>query len=176
MDIVNFFEKLAGKWFSQRTIHDLVSQVSKSGQSDLQVDWVDSTSPNVAQLCQRAQLDPATALGGFRVSQNSLMDGETQRQQSTTFVVLLEPVQGHQGRLLRQAQDDSHPPILGYYALEDEILTLVSEADHFRAEERLWFANPNLRMRTNVLEIANDIHLTSFCSEIRLGTSRPSSE
>lgn len=176
MDIVNFFENLAGKWFSQRTIHDLASQVSKAGQSDLQVDWVGPNTSEVVQLCQHAQIDQADALGGLRVTQSSLMDGETKRQQHTTFVVLLKPTQHSHGKLLRRAQNIDQQPIPGSYALDNEVLTLVSEAADFRSEERLWFANPNLRMRTNILETSEGIHLTSFCSEIRLGVKRPPPE
>ena len=173
MDIVNFFEKLAGKWFSQRTIHDLASQASKSGQSDLQVDWVMPTSPEVATLCHQAKIDAAEALGGLRVTQNSLMDGETKRQQKTTLTVLLKSNPTHRGKLLCQANHAGQSPVMGHYVLEDEVLTLVSETADFRAEERLWFANPNLRMRTNLIETVEGIRLTSFCSEIRLGVKRP---
>ncbi|MEM1281081.1 MAG: phycobiliprotein lyase, partial [Cyanobacteria bacterium P01_H01_bin.152] len=32
---------------------------------------------------------------------------------------------------------------------------------------RLWYMNPNLRMRTNLVKRADGFQMASFCSEIR---------
>ncbi|MEM8542986.1 MAG: phycobiliprotein lyase, partial [Cyanobacteria bacterium P01_H01_bin.119] len=89
MDIVNFFETLAGKWFSQRTVHDLSLQKSRAGQSDLEIDWLTKDHGDVMALCSQANVDAASALGGLRVGQNSLMEGDTQRYSASTLMVVL---------------------------------------------------------------------------------------
>ncbi|NJM85498.1 MAG: phycobiliprotein lyase, partial [Leptolyngbyaceae cyanobacterium RM2_2_21] len=45
MEIVNFFEKLEGSWFSQRTTHYVSTQTSQSGQSDLKMERVSAKRP-----------------------------------------------------------------------------------------------------------------------------------
>jgi len=54
MEIVNFFEKLAGRWFSQRTTHALSTQQSKAGKSDLEIEFLPPEADAVQQLYQQA--------------------------------------------------------------------------------------------------------------------------
>ncbi|WP_346291778.1 phycobiliprotein lyase [Sphaerothrix gracilis] len=176
MEIVNFFEKLAGSWFSQRTTHYVSTQTSQAGQSDLQMELVDSEDPEVTQLCQQLGAEPQQALLGMRVTQDSQLIGETQRQTSSTFLVLLKPDAEMSGQLLRQESTDFKSPVAGRYTLADEVLTIVTANESLKVEERLWFANPNLRMRTSLLEAADGSSLASFCSEIRRGVTKPPSE
>jgi hypothetical protein len=63
---------------------------------------------------------------------------------------------------------------LGQFAIgEDEALTLTTQHGETSSEERLWFASPNLRLRTSILKEANGFSATSFCSEIRMGVTKP---
>ncbi len=55
----------------------------------------------------------------------------------------------------------------------DESVTLMIQGDNFDLEERIWFASPNLRMRTNVFKSAAGFNWASFCSEIRMGGGKP---
>ncbi|HEY9702550.1 MAG TPA: phycobiliprotein lyase, partial [Allocoleopsis sp.] len=41
---------------------------------------------------------------------------------------------------------------------------------------RLWFASPNLRLRTSILKRFGGFSMASFCSEIRLGVTKPPAE
>jgi hypothetical protein len=41
------------------------------------------------------------------------------------------------------------------------------------SEERLWFASPNLRLRTSILKRFGGFSMASFCSEIRMGGVQP---
>jgi phycoerythrin-associated linker protein len=50
---------------------------------------------------------------------------------------------------------------------EDNALTLVSERDNTRCEERMWFESDNVRLRTTIVTQANGDALASFYSEIR---------
>ena len=63
------------------------------------------------------------------------------------------------------------------YSLEEEVLTIVNDNKDVHSEERLWFVNDNLRMRTGTTELksgANSgLRIASFCSEIRLGVKPP---
>ena len=184
MEIVNFFEKLAGRWFSQRTTHALSTQQSKAGKSDLEVDFLAADAAEVQQLYQahaNTTTDAAFPLCGLRVHQSSTIEGDSQPKVSTTLLVLLKPQSGPEdgssdgssdgfqsGTVLRSGA--ANPST---YTLEDEVLTIISDSRDARSEERLWFINDNLRMRTGMTELANGMRIASFCSEIRLGVKPP---
>lgn len=174
MEIVNFFEKLAGKWFSQRTTHALSTQQSKAGKSDLEVTFLDSASDEVQQLCKSRQASEGTAvpLCGLRIQQNSTIDGDTKAKVATTLLVPLtpsdKPSELYTGLLLRSNSEDKST-----YTLEEDVLTIISDSAEARSEERMWFITDNLRMRTGMTELANGLRVASFCSEIRMGVQPP---
>jgi len=65
-------------------------------------------------------------------------------------------------------------PVAGRYVMgNDDALVLITEYESMYSEERLWFASPNLRLRTSVLKRFGGFSMASFCSEIRMGTSTP---
>ncbi|NJM85746.1 MAG: phycobiliprotein lyase, partial [Leptolyngbyaceae cyanobacterium RM2_2_21] len=98
---------------------------------------------------------------------------KTKHQLGTTFLVLLKPDQADSGQLLRQQANDFKAPVAGRYTLADDVLTIVTADPSLKLEERLWFANPNLRMRTSLIETADGFSVASFCSEIRRGVTSP---
>jgi hypothetical protein len=181
MEIVNFFEKLAGRWFSQRTTHALSTKQSKAGKSDLEVEFLSADNPDVTQLCAQAATGGVPPLCGLRIKQSSTIDGDTTAKVQTTLLVPLTPTSNSQstaqsgedttysGVLLRSGTDEQSA-----YTLEEEVLTIVSDSPAAHSEERLWFVSDNLRMRTGVTALSNGLRIASFCSEIRLGAVAPS--
>ena len=171
MEIVNFFEKLAGKWFSQRTTHALSTQQSKAGKSDLEVEFLPADSADVQQLCQEQSVEKSP-LCGLRIQQSSTVDGDTKPKVMSTLLVPLVPENSDApipgGTLIRSGSETK-----SCYALEDEVLTIASEEDGTRSTERMWFINDNLRMRTGLTELADGLRIASFCSEIRMGVKPP---
>ena len=168
MEIVNFFEKLAGRWFSQRTTHALSTQQSKAGKSDLEVEFLPADNADVQQLCQQ-QSSEKPPLCGLRIQQSSTIDGDTKPKVMSTLLVLLAPEEDAAGGTLIRSGSNSK----SCYALEDEVLTIASEEDGVRSTERMWFINDNLRMRTGVTELSDGLRIASFCSEIRMGVKPP---
>lgn len=174
MEIVNFFETLAGKWFSQRTTHHLTAQTSQAGQSNLVIEFLPPIDSAVVQLCSELSQDASQVLCGLRVNQDSRMDGDTHNTQTSTLLAALKPNGDNRGTLLQKTA--AAPALVGHYCLENEVLTITTDTDAGQAEERLWYVNPNLRMRTSVLKESpdsEDVKVTSFCSEIRMGLSCP---
>ncbi|MEL6777221.1 MAG: phycobiliprotein lyase [Cyanobacteria bacterium J06597_16] len=177
MEIVNFFEKLAGRWFSQRTTHALSTQQSKAGKSDLEVTFLAADAAEVQQLCN-AQ-NAADPLCGLRIQQSSTVDGDTKPKTLTTLIVPLSAegdrtqdpsgdAPSYSGTLLSEGT-----PETSLYTLEDNVLTIIREGKDARSEERMWFITDNLRMRTGMTELASGLRVASFCSEIRLGVKPP---
>jgi hypothetical protein len=171
MEIVNFFESLAGKWFSQRTTHYLASQSSQAGQSNLLIEYLASTDANLVQVCEAQGYNPSQIACGLKVNQDSRMDGDTSNTQSSTVMVILTPETEGKGRLLQASPKTSVAQ--GEYTLDNEVLTFTTQTSEGTLEERLWFVNPNLRMRTSVYKVGDTEQMASFCSEIRMGVVPP---
>lgn len=167
MDIVSFVETLAGKWFSQRTTHYLASQSSKAGQSNLLIEVLPTTDASLVQLCEAQGQDPSHIACGLKVDQDSRMDGDTSNTQRTTLMVMLHPGENGTGMVLQA--NPKEPVAKGEYSLDNEVLTLTTQTPNGTIQERLWFVNPNLRMRTSVFKVGDVEQMASFCSEIRMG-------
>ncbi len=175
MNIVEFFELSSGKWFSQRSSHHLDFEPSEAAKSDLVIEMIHKADPAVVKLCQQYNIDPALALCGARATWNGSMEqGGKKYAGSTLLVPVADPQNPSQGWLLRELGVTEKAPIAGRYIMgEDEALTLITEDETLYAEERLWFASPNLRLRTSVVKRSQGLSMASFCSEIRMGVSKP---
>ncbi|MGB3297283.1 MAG: phycobiliprotein lyase [Phormidesmis sp.] len=182
MEIVNFFEKLAGRWFSQRTTHALSTQQSKAGKSDLEVEFLAPETDAVQQLYQQQKSAPlnqplSKPLCGLRIQQSSTIEGDSRPKVATTLLVPLTAQADdsaekavYRGRLLRSGATEQST-----YTLDQEVLTIVSDGKEAQVEERIWFINDNLRMRTVNTALASGLRIASFCSEIRMGVKPPAS-
>ena len=166
MQNVNFFKKQGGRWFSQRTTHYLKAGGSKAGKSDLEITYIDANADDVIRLCDDANWSATDAVGGLRIAQKSTIVGGQSRNQSTLLVAIATDESN--GKLVSKSNGASSIQI-SEYRLENDILTIVTEANGLQAEERWWFITDRLRMRTNVLSDAEGQTMASFCSEIRLG-------
>lgn len=175
MDIVEFFQLSNGKWFSQRS--NLAAKASSGGRSDLYIEALSATDPAVIQLCEQNHVDPSQALCGVRIRWDGSMEQEREKYSgSTVLVPIASSSQANEGTLLR-ANGSSEEVVASRYIMgTDEALTLITESDSLYAEERVWFASPNLRLRTRILRQPDGVNMASFCSEIRMGVTKPPEE
>ena len=174
MDITEFFQQSAGKWFSQRTSHSLTLKQSESGKSNLVIEIVPLTDPAVIKLCQQHQIEPASALCGMQVNWDGTMDQDSKKQVGSVLLVpISEAEKPNEGTLLRTGTAEK-PAIAGRYVMgNDDVMTMITEDETLYSEERFWFASPNLRLRTSVLKRSDGVNVASFYSEIRMGGSPP---
>jgi hypothetical protein len=173
MDIQEFFQLCNGKWVSQRTTHYLVEQKNQSDRSDLWIDFADATDPEVVELCQQSSLDAAQAYGGLKIRWSEVAEAyqsrlKTKQEGSALLVPIKDSSSPMSGRILRALSNEI---VVGSYSLgADEALTITMSANGLVTEERLWFASPNLRLRSSFTQQEDGaICITSFCSEIRMG-------
>ena len=170
MNIIEFFELSAGKWFSQRTIHNLASGELQAGKSNLMIDILAQNDSTVVELCQHHEIDPATVWGGLRLSWEGTTDESPNQQKGSAVIVPIANLDHPQEGQLLQRQGINNKSILGRYKLdENDVLTFITESPNFYAEERFWYLMPNLRLRTSVVKNAQGCTQASFCSEIRMG-------
>ncbi|WP_448565115.1 phycobiliprotein lyase [Trichothermofontia sp.] len=172
MNIIEFFEANAGKWLSQRTSHDLTWPRSESGKAEVQFEVLAASQPEVIQLCQHGNWVTSRALCGARITWKGMMAAETQQKTGITLLVAIQAEDDlNRGYLLQQ--NGRKGLLAGHYLLgSDDVLTLTTQSDTLYLEERLWFAGPNLRLRTSLLKQPKGFSSAAFCSEIRIGGNK----
>ncbi|MGJ5675919.1 MAG: phycobiliprotein lyase [Nostochopsis sp.] len=171
MNIKEFFELSAGKWFSHRTSHHLAFKQSESGKSDIIIEMVAVDHPEVIKLCEQYEIDPKHASCGARVTWKGTMEWDEEDHKGSTVLVPVPNADNpNEGKLLREMGYAEKMPVAGSYKMgDDQALTLITEYETMWSEERLWFASPNLRMRVGVLKRFGGFSMASFTSEIRMG-------
>ncbi|TAF25909.1 MAG: phycobiliprotein lyase [Oscillatoriales cyanobacterium] len=155
MDVIEFFELSAGKWFSQRTVHNLNSGELQAGKSDLKIEMLTASDAAVVKLCQQHSINPdSTGLRGVRISWDGTPDRTAAKQVGSTILAIVpNPDNPSEGKVL-QAKGNTR-----YVMGGDDVLTLITESD------------TDLRLRTSVVKQADGTEQASFCSEIRMGGS-----
>ncbi len=178
MDIVEFFQSNAGKWFIHRTSQHLTTNQSDGNKSNLLIEWLEPENLEVTQLCEQAAIAPTSALCGLRIayldpaaSSQPKRWGTKAAPAPTILVAIPDGSDVTQGRLLRSGQTATGT--IRYHFGRDEALTLITQYDAVETEERLWFASPNLRLRTTLVKQPNGFSLVSFASEIRMDVPPP---
>jgi hypothetical protein len=171
MNIIEFFELSAGKWFSQRTLHNLKSGQLQAGKSNLIIESLPQTDAKIIQLCQQHHIDPTTISEGFCSTWDGTTEGNSNQQKGSAILVpIINPDHPQTGQLLQSQSPNPNQSLSGSYSLgEDEVLTLITESPNFYVEERLWYLMPNLRLRTSIIKNNTGLTQASFCSEIRMG-------
>jgi CpeS-like protein len=167
MNIQDFFELSAGKWFAHRTIQDLGANKANEAKSEIIVEKLPATHPDVVKLCEALQVASNSSLVAAKVNWNDTTKLNQKNVGST--VLVLVPSHNNEGKLLRQVSNEDKPSLGQYKLGEDEALSLSFDSGTTSYEERLWFASDNLRMRVNVVKQAGGVNTTSFTTEIRMG-------
>jgi hypothetical protein len=172
MDIVEFFQLSNGKWFSQRS--NLAAKNSPGGRSDLYIEALTPTDPAVIHVCEQHQVDPSQALCGVRIRWDGSMEMDREKYAGSTVLVPISNSRlGNEGTLLRNNGSAESSLTSRYIMGTDDALTVITESDSLYVEERVWFASPNLRLRTRILRQSDGVSSASFCSEIRMGVTKP---
>ncbi len=169
MNIEEFFELNNGKWFAHRTSNDLTSKKSVEAKSEIVIEKLAATRPEVVQLCEQHQIEPSSNFVASLINWNDTTELNKKNIGSTVLVLVPDSDNSNEGKLLSQVSKAGKSTLGRYKLGSDETLSLIVESDGISSEERIWFASPNLRMRVNVVKQANGFSTTSFITEIRMG-------
>ncbi|MEH1782962.1 MAG: phycobiliprotein lyase [Nostoc sp.] len=175
MNIEEFFQLSAGKWFSHRTSQHLAFNQSEHSKSDIIIETLALDHPEAIKLCQKYKINPSSASCATKITWNGTTEKDQVKHSGSTVLVSVPDADNPtQGKLLREIVDANKTPVAGRYKIDsDGALILSTEDENTSSEERLWFASPNLRMRVNVLKSFGGFSITSFTSEIRMGGFPP---
>jgi CpeS-like protein len=176
MNVREFFELSAGKWFSQKTSQHLTLKQSEQGKSDLVIEILPPDNPQAIALCQKSGIDPSQIWGGVKYTWKGTVAWDTQPQSSTNrqgesiAIAIADANAANTGKLIHATSGDAGAPRFARYALgDDEALTLITEDENISSEERVWFESNNVRLRTTIVTQPSGESLASFYSEIRMG-------
>ena len=171
-DAMEFFQRSAGKWRSQRTTHHLPFRRAESGGSDIKVETLAADDPKILEICQMHDVDPNLAIGGAFVSWDGSMawDRENENHEGTTvFALIPEPENPRKGKLLRERGYAEIVPVAGLYEMDlEDGLVLITEYETMSIVERFWFVNPNLRLRSSTVQRFGGFNTATFCAESRV--------
>lgn len=172
MDITEFVERSLGRWRSQRSAHHLAFRHFEEVLSTIDIVPLEVRSLAVIELCNSYGFDPAMAVSPFHMSWEgeSDWDEEETLEGSTILVPIPNPEDPRRGKLLRdRGYAETVPAAAEYHFLEDGTFVLVSSYDRAAAEEKIWFATPNLRFRASSIKTSDGegVVTASFSSEIR---------
>jgi CpeS-like protein len=172
MDAMQFFEKSAGKWISQRTTHHLPFRRAELGSSAIEVSTLGADDPRVMEICQMHEIDPSLAAGGAFVQWNGSMQWDKEDDEnhagSTVFAIVPDAENPQKGKMLRERGYAEIMPVAGEYVMDDEDgLVLITEYETMSSIERFWFSGSNVRMRTSTVKRFGGFSTATFCTETR---------
>ena len=172
LDAKEFFQLSAGQWRSQRTTHHLPFRRAESGNSDINVKFLEAEESQIREICAMHDMDHNLAIGGAFVTWDGSMawDKENEDHQgSTVFALIPEDNNLRQGKLLRERGYAEIVPVAGQYQMDEEDgLVLITEYETMSIIERFWFINPNLRLRSSTVKRFGGFNTATFCAESRV--------
>jgi phycoerythrin-associated linker protein len=173
MDITQFVEQSIGQWRSQRSAHHLAFSHFEAVQSIIDIDMLTSDNPAVVELCQAYDVAPNLIASPFQMKWAGQSDWDEDKPEVSGSAILVpvpDPVVPNRGKLLRdQGYAETIAAAGDYHFLEDGTFVLITAYDRAAAEERIWFATPNLRFRVSLIKTSagSGVVTASFASEIR---------
>jgi len=167
MNINTFIEKIAGSWFSQRTTYNLNQEEVDNSKANLTLNLLDINTPEVKEKISQKSLNVDNNVIGISEVWDTSPDWGKPKKQGSSFMLLAKDESDlNRGGFWRFLPNDG--VLEGKYVLaEDKSLTLTIEKDDQYVEERIWFANDNLRLRNTVIKNNGTVVQTCFYSEIK---------
>lgn len=171
MDIIQFVEGSIGRWRSQRSAHHMLFRHFEAVESVIDIMALVPDDPAVLDLCKSYGVDPATIVSPFRMTWEGHSDWDDSELKGTTILVPVpDRTHPNQGKLLReQGYAETIPAAGDYHLTPDGTFVLLTHYDRAAAEEKIWFATPNLRLRVSLIKTSegSGVVTASFSSEVR---------
>lgn len=173
MTVEEFFEKSIGEWRSQRSSHNLAWTQFEAITSDIEIVEKPLADEGVQELCANNKVDPADVVTSIEMSWEAESDWDDDDDaEPSEGCVLMSVVKDSptSGRLLRSKGYAEEIPAVGTWVMTDEgAFVLNTSYDAAAAEERIWFATPDLRLRVSNIRTSSGrgVITSSFSSEIR---------
>jgi hypothetical protein len=169
-NMMEFFQKSAGTWFTQRTVHHFEAVTAdQSGESNISIEVLTTDHPQVQAVCKQQGIDLATARGGASFLWQDNQDRNAlDPDKAAVLVDIPDDASLKTGKLLRnQGYVEKIPVVSRYWFGRDGILTIDTDYDNNQGQERCWFVNADFRVRVSTVRNNNGVHIMTYCSERR---------
>ena len=169
MTMMDFFNKSAGTWYIQRSVHHFDSTADESGESNITVTPIDASDSRVIDICKQHRVEPDTAAGGASFTwQVNLDTREYDPDNAAVLVAVPSSADLRSGRILRDVGYVDGKPVIGRYTFADDgVLTITTDYDNNQGQERAWFLTDDFRVRVSTVRMMNGVNLMAYCSERR---------
>lgn len=170
MDIETFVERSLGEWRSQRSAHHLAFGHFEAVRSTINIESISVDTPGVIALCKLYEVSPETIVSPFKMSWEGESDWDEDEVIKGSTILVPVPDSGTTGKLLREQGYAETMEAVGTYNLTDDgTFVLTTAYARAAAEEKIWFATPNLRFRVSLIKTSSGKGVTtaSFSSEVR---------
>jgi phycoerythrin-associated linker protein len=174
MTVEDFFHKSFGQWKSQRSSHNLAWTQFEAVTSDITIVEKPADDPHVVDLCESNNVEPADVLVSIEMSWKGESDWDSDEVVEGCTLMSVVKDSETSGRLLRSAGYAETIPAVGKWTMTPEgSFVLHTMYDAAAAEERIWFATPDLRLRVSNIRTSSGrgVVTASFSSEIRTSIS-----
>ena len=140
--------------------------------SEIEIAGLLPDDAEVLALCRTYGVDPQAIASPFQMTWSGESDWDESEvlKGSSVLVPVPDPQVPNRGKLLRdQGYAETITAAGDYHFTEDGTFVLVTAYDRAAAEERIWFATPNLRFRVSLIKTSKGtgVVTASFSSEIR---------
>jgi CpeS-like protein len=169
-NMMEFFQKSAGTWFTQRTVHHFEAVTAdQSGESNISIEVLTPDHDQIQEVCAKQGVDPARAKGGASFLWQDNQDKKAlDPDRAAVLVDVPDDDSGQSGKLLRnQGYVERIPVVSRYWFGRDGILTIDTDYDNNQGQERCWFINHDFRVRVSTVRNNNGVHIMTYCSERR---------
>ncbi len=173
MDIEQFIAQSQGEWRSMRSGHSLAFQQFEQVLSKIKIELLSLEDPSVLDLLESNTNIRNQPTSPFKIEWEAESDWEPNDESSVASgisILIPFPCTPTKGIILRSlGYAEAIKALTNYSFLSDGTLTLSTKYHNTIAEERIWFANSNLRCRSSILRTSkgSGILQTSFASEVR---------
>lgn len=167
MDINTFIEKTAGNWFSQRTTYKINKETVDNSKANLNINLLEKNSDQAKTICQENGLDIENNINIITSDWDNSPDwGKPKQIGNSTIVINHDSNDLKTGKIWRLL---GNKKVLEgkFFIAEDNSITFTINQNNQYVEEKIWFANDNLRLRNTVIKHKNQVIETSFYSEIK---------
>lgn len=173
MNIEDFFGLSVGKWFAHRSSHNLTAHESQEGKSDIFIEKLPASHPEVIGLCEQHEVLSSPGTFGVKINWNDTTKLNQKETGSNILVFVPDEQNNSEGKLLRQFKTGEKPVTGRYIMGSDEALSLTIQNGTISTQERIWFVHQNVRMRVSRVENPSGLNIATFTSEIRMGGTPP---
>lgn len=169
MGVEDFFARSVGEWRSQRSSHNLAWTQFEQITSAISITRLEVTDAEVVELCEANKADPSDIVFSIKMAWEGESDWDDEVSEGESVMSVLKDGERH-GRLLRSLGYAETIPAVGTWEMTaDGVFVLNTLYDAAGAEERIWFATPDLRLRVSQIRTSSGkgVLTASFSSEIR---------